>query len=131
MMVSNIDEENKNMQFEELYKRYGLSYPSKYLANLAQNRTGLSEDEERNFVNDCFDIYERIEFAETFESVYKKNSELIGMKFSVIDRVKEDVNRDEGMELALLPMWNIRFENGDTTFAFSEEICLAERKVQG
>lgn len=119
--------EKMQKEFEKLYKRYGLSNPSEPLDNLAQNRAGLSEDEERNFVDDCFDMYERIGFAETFKSIYKKDSELTGMKFSIIGRVKEDVNRDEGMELAFLPMWNIKLENGDTTFAFPEEICLVER----
>lgn len=121
-------EEKVQKEFEELYKRYGLNNPSKPMNNLTQNRDDLSENEECNFVNDCFDIYECIGFAETFKTPYKENSELAGMKFSVINRVKDITeDEDEGVDLAVLPMWNIKLENGDTMFAFPEEICLVER----
>lgn len=120
--------EKVQKEFEELYKKYGLDNLNKSMNNLSQNRSGLSENEERNFVNDCFNIYERIGFAETFETPYKEDSELAGMKFSVINRVKDITeDEDEGVDLAFLPMWNIKLENGDTTFAFPEEICLVER----
>ena len=50
------------------------------------------------------------------------------MKFIVLGRVKYIKDDDSGADLECLPMWNIRFENGDTTAAYPEEICLAERK---
>ena len=68
-------------EFEELYKKYGLANPNKSMSNLSLNRRGLSEDTERNFVNDCFEIYERIGFAETFMNPWgRDNSELTDMK---------------------------------------------------
>lgn len=98
-------EEKVQKEFEELYKKYGLNNLNKSMDNLSQNRSGLSENEERNFVNDCFDIYERIGFAETFETPYFEDSKLAGMKFSVINRVKDITeDEDEGVDLAFLPM---------------------------
>ena len=50
-----------NKEFNELYKKYGFDNPNK-------SRDDLSEDEERNFINDWFDIYEHIGFANTFKN---------------------------------------------------------------
>ena len=49
--------------FNELYKKYGFNNPNK-------SRDDLSEDEERNFIKDCFDTYEHIGFADTFGTPY-------------------------------------------------------------
>lgn len=102
-------------EFNELYKKYGFDNPNK-------SRDDLSEDEERNFVNDCFDIYEHIGFAETFETPYTGEKKHEGMKFTVLGR------KENGADLKCLPMWNIQLENGDIMAAYPEEICLAERK---
>lgn len=49
-------------------------------------------------------------------------------KLKVINRVKDITkDSDNGADLECLPMWNIKFENGDTMSAYPEEICLAER----
>ena len=45
--------------FNELYKKYGLYHTTK-------TRNDLTEDEERKFVKDCFDIYEHIGFTSPF-----------------------------------------------------------------
>lgn len=106
-------------EFNELYKKYGLDNPYK-------SRDDLSEDEERNFINDCFDMYEHIGFANTFGTPYAGKYE--GMKFTVLGRVKEITeDKENGADLECLPMWNIQLENGDIMAAFPEEICLAER----
>ena len=107
--------------WENLYKKYGL-----YNSN--KTRNDLTEDEERNFVNDCFDLYEHIGFTDTFGTPYTDEQKYVGMKFSVLDRVK-DISQDQenGADLECLPMWNIQFENGDQMAAYPEEICLAER----
>lgn len=109
-------------EFVELYKKYGFD-------NSNKSRDDLLEDEERNFVNDCFDIYEHIGFAETFRTPYTGEEKYEGMRFTVLGRVKEITeDKENGADLECLPMWNIQFENGDIMAAYPEEICLAERK---
>lgn len=109
-------------EFVELYKKYGFDNPNK-------SRDDLLEDEERNFVNDCFDIYEHIGFVETFGTPYTGEEKYEGMRFTVLGRVKEITeDKENGADLECLPMWNIQFENGDIMAAYPEEICLAERK---
>ena len=103
-------------------KKYGFD-------NLNKSRDNLSEDEERSFVNVCFDIYEHIGFADTFGTSYTGEKKYEGMKFTVLGRVKEITEDNEnGADLECLPMWNIQLENGDIMAAYPEEICLAERK---
>lgn len=110
--------------FKELYQAYGLD-------NHTRTRDGLSHDEERYFVSDCFDLYERIGFADTFGTPYTGEKKYVGMKFAVIDRVHElTESHPDGADLACLPMWNIQLENGDTLSAYPEEICLAERRME-
>lgn len=109
-------------EFVELYKKYGFDNPNK-------SREDLSEIEERNFVNDCFEVYERIGFADTFGTPYTGEEKYEGMRFLVLGRVREITEDEEnGADLECLPMWNIQFENGDTMAAYPEEICLAERR---
>lgn len=90
----------------------------------------LTEDEERTFVDECFNTYEYIGFAKTFETPYSDKRKYKGMKFTVLGRVKEFSEEEkEGNDLECLPMWKIQFENGDITDAYPEEICLVERKL--
>lgn len=109
-------------EFVELHRRYGFDNPNK-------TRDDLSEAEERNWVNDCFDVYEHIGFANTFGIPYAREKKYKGMRFSVLGRVKEITeDKENGADLECLPMWNIRLENGDIIAAYPEEICLAERE---
>lgn len=108
-------------EFEELHKKYGFN-------NSNKTRDDLTEDEDHSFVNDCFDTYEHIGFAETFGTPYTGEKKYVGMRFTVLCRVKEITEDSEnGADLENLPMWHIQFENGDTMAAYPEEICLAER----
>ena len=107
--------------FNDLYVAYGLCKGDK-------EREDLTDEEKHRFVNDCFDTYESIEFAYTFDTPYTDKEKYIGMRFLVLGRVKtitEDPSN--GADLECLPMWNIQFENGETIVAYLEEICLAER----
>ena len=110
--------------FKDLLKAYGFY-------NTEKSRENLTEDEERAFVNDCYDTYEHIGFAETFNTPYTDKEMYKGMKFTVLDRVKEfSEETKEGNDLECLPMWNIRFEDGFEMAAYPEEICLAERNYK-
>lgn len=108
-------------EFIELYKKYGFDNPNK-------SRDDLSKNDERQFVKDCFDIYENIGFADTFGSPYTEEKKYEGMRFTVLVRIKEITeDKENGADLECLPMWNIQFENGDKISAYPEEICLAEQ----
>ena len=108
--------------FKELHKVYGFDNPY-------TTRDDLTENEERNFVNDCFELYEHIGFAKTFGTPYTGEKKYLGMKFTVLGRVKEITeDKENSADLECLPMWHILFENGDKMAAYPEEICLYERK---
>jgi hypothetical protein len=107
--------------FEELHKAFGFDNPN-------QTRGLLSYEEEQAYVEHCFDLYESTGFAETFATPYTDNEKYTGMKYTVLGRVKEWTEESkEGADLECLPMWNIQFENGETTIAYPEEICVYER----
>ena len=107
--------------FKDLHKAYGFDNPNK-------SREHLTEEEERAFVNDCYDTYEHIGFAETFGTPYTGEKHLLGKNFTVIGRVMEYPEDKNGADLECLPMWKIRFEDGFEMVAYPEEICLEERK---
>lgn len=106
--------------FKDLHKAYGFDNP--YIC-----REDLEIDREREFVKDCYDTYEYLGFANTFGTPYSGEKKYVGMKFTVLGRVNEFPQDKNGADLECLPMWNIRFENGDEMVAYPEEICLAER----
>ena len=109
--------------FDDLDKAYGLR-------DGAKTREDLTEEELKAFINDCFDTYEHIGFAETFDTPYSDMKDLVGQKFTILGRVKELEEGKEGVDLECLPMWNIRFESGFETAAYPEEICLTERNTE-
>lgn len=103
--------------FEELHKAYGFD-DFTYLT-----RDDLSEEQEKAFVNDCYDTYEHIGFADSFKSPYEEFKPYNGKSFTVLGRVDESIT-----DLECLPMWKIRFDDGKEIMSYPEEICLAERK---
>ena len=107
--------------FKDLHKAYGFD-------NGNRTRDNLSYEEAKSFVNDCFDTYEYIGFADTFNTPYDGTKMYVGKKFIVLGRVKEIAEDKDGADLECLPMWNIRFEDETEMNAYPEEICLAERK---
>lgn len=81
------------------------------------------------FKSDCFDLYETTGFLDRFDSPYDDvggldGHEHNGMKFEVIRRA----STDDGFELEIMPLWLIRFENGDEAYCYPEEICKAEHR---
>lgn len=110
--------------FEELHKAYEFDKGNR-------TKDDLNYEEEKAFVNDCFETYEHIGFAETFKTPYAATKDFIGQKFIVLGRVKELTEDKDGVDIECLPMWNIRLEDGTEMPAYPEEICLAERKNEG
>lgn len=71
----------------------------------SKDRNQMSEDREREFINDCFDCYEQEGFAKRFWSPFGDYKDRIGQTFKVINRCSE-----KDSDLSSLPMWNIQFD---------------------
>lgn len=99
--------------FEELNN----NYPERFL---------MSYEQELAYVEDCFDTYENIGFEKTFQTEYDDLSQYNGMKFEVIERLREPE-----ADLETLPLWRIKLENGKVVVCYPEEICTAERMEMG
>jgi len=88
-----------------------------------ESREDLTVEQERNFVDDCFDLYESEGFSETFNTPYEdKTNE--GKKFIVLGRLDE-----EYCDLCCLPMWRIAFHDGTILDTHPEEIIPSEIKA--
>lgn len=83
----------------------------------------LSDDEFRAFKEECFHLYEMTGFLEYFDSPYDDHGEHNGMRFEVIRRATT-----EECDLEAMPIWFIRFENGDEAYCYPEEIALIEHE---
>lgn len=92
----------------------------------SKDRNQMSEDREREFINDCFDCYEQEGFAKRFQSPFGDYKDRIGQTFKVINRCSE-----KDSDLSSLPMWNIQFKDGLIIGAYPEEIILSEMKRNG
>lgn len=84
----------------------------------------ITEDEEKAFINKCYELYQKKGFAKTFKSSSDEYKKYNGMKFKVLNSVSVD---DERFDLEVLPMWEIEFSNGEKVEAFSEEIFAFEQ----
>lgn len=86
-----------------------------------------SNEELREFKDDCFRLYEQTGFLELFDSPYDDigggNHEHNGMRFEVIRRATP-----EECDLEAMPLWLVRFENGDEAYCYPEEIALIEHE---
>lgn len=109
------------MTWDDVKKKY----PGLYGGGLSRN--DLTEEQEREFVDDCYQAYEHGGFAEKIVSPYECENLRNGMRFEVLGRVPEIKDDPNGVDLECLPMWRLRLENGDVMYAFPEEICLDER----
>ncbi len=89
-------------------------------------REEMPDERAREFVNDCFALYEQEGFADRFWSPYGDYKERFGEPFTVVERCTE-----ENCHLDVLPLWNIRFEDGTVIGAYPEEIVPSEMKENG
>ena len=100
-----------------------LEMQSKY----PEQRDEMSIDREREFVSDCFDLYERTEkLADTFWTPFTSYQDKIGSKFKVLRRVDE-----LDCDLCALPQWHIVLEDGTELDAYPEEIYQREQIANG
>ena len=116
------EEENKPAaihSWDDLHKKYPVS------------REEMSEETEREFISDCYDLYEKEGFAKRFWTPYEQYKEYIGEKFSVKKRIQPGTETDLGVDLECLPMWIIAFNDGKEILAHPEEVILSEMISNG
>lgn len=89
-------------------------------------RHEMTIEQEKEFINYCFDLYEKEGFHDKFWSQGGDFQELIGKTFNVLSRCTEDE-----CDLECLPMWNIEFKNGVKIQAYPDEIIFREMKENG
>ena len=100
--------------WEELHKKY------------PKDRSEMSEPEEREFVNECYALYEQEGFSPVFWTTWSDQEFRKGQPFEVVGRCTPE-NRD----LCTLPMWKIRFPDGAILEAYPEEIIPREMRATG
>lgn len=91
-----------------------------------EDRSDMSEEREKEFVEDCFSCYESEGFAKKFWTPFESHRKRKGQTFEVVRRLTE-----EDCDLCILPMWNIKFEDGIVTGAYPEEIIPREMRANG
>jgi hypothetical protein len=79
-------------------------------------REEMTIDQEREFVNELFNGYEK-EITEVFWTPYTDYENKIGQGFKIVRRLTE-----EDADLECLPMWKIKFEDGEEIDSYPEEI---------
>ena len=103
--------------FEEL----DAAYPS------LKTEKGLSFDELFEYVQDSFDLYEKIGFKDKFDTPFEDFRKYNGKPFKVVRRMSY---ANDDIDLECLPKWVIRFEDGVEIDAWPEEICKAEKAIE-
>lgn len=89
-------------------------------------RDDMSEEREKEFVNDCFSLYELEGFSKVFWSQGGDFKEYHNQPFEVTRR-----SDYQGCDLSVLPMWDIKFNDGFTIVAYPDEIIPREMKENG
>ena len=100
------------------WKEMNVKYP--------ERRYEMTKDREREFVNDCFELYEKEGFSKKFWSMGLDYEQYIGKSFEVIGRTTE-----KDADLECLPMWKIRFDDGFEMDAYPDEIIPSEMRDNG
>lgn len=98
--------------------RMNLKYP--------EDRDKMTEERERQFVEDWFSVYEEEGFSKKFWSPFGDHKDREGQSFQVIGRCTT-----EDADLSALPMWNIQFKDGTIIGAYPEEIIPHEMRYNG
>lgn len=92
-------------------------------------RCDMTPEREEEFVNDCFDLYEKEGFNKVFWSQGGDYKSYHGKKFQVVGRLPIYDGKNDGSDLECLPMWKIRFENGTEISAYPDEIVTRGRNI--
>lgn len=113
---------DKNMTWDELKVKY----------KDAPYREDMTEEQEKEFVADCFNCYEQEGFSKVFWCQGGDYPEYVGKPFTVVGRTPiYDGATQLAADLESLPMWNIRFKDGYEMSAYPEEIIPREMRDNG
>lgn len=86
------------------------------------DRTKMTDEEHKEFINYWYKRYAEEGFLETFVSPYEQYKDRIGQHFEVLRPISVEDN-----DLECLPRWVIRFKDGAEIEAWPEEICKSEQ----
>lgn len=100
--------------WEEMRERYPME------------RDEMTVEQETQFVNECFNLYEQEGFSPQFWSPFTDNQERVGLPVEIVGRIEADMSHD----LGVLPMWKARL-NGEEFEVFPEEVIPSEMKANG
>ena len=90
------------------------------------DREEMTEEEELRFVDDCFQLYEKEGFSPVYWSPFTDREERKGQPIEVMKRCTV-----EDCDLCALPMWKIKFSDGEVIHAYPEEIVPSEMRANG
>lgn len=99
----------------------------------APYRDEMTEEQEREYVEDLFAAYEQENnFSKVFWSQGGDYPQYIGKPFTLVGRTPVYDEKIQGsVELECLPMWQIRFEDGFIMSAYPDEIILPVMEDNG
>lgn len=89
-------------------------------------RDEMTEEEELRFVDDCFNLYEKEGFSPVYWSPFTDHEDRKGQEIEVFERCTV-----EDCDLCVLPMWKIKFRDGEVIHAYPEEIVPSEMRANG
>jgi hypothetical protein len=90
------------------------------------NKDNLDEDDLLSYVEDRFAMYETEGFRDRVNPIFmSKGDDNYGQAFEVLRRA----NLSE-VDLEAMPMWKVRFKNGNTAFCYPEEICSGHDRAR-
>lgn len=90
-------------------------------------REEMTEEQEKEWLEDCYSLYEREGFARCFWSCGGDYKEYHEKPFKVIRRTEEK----DGFDMECLPAWRIQFEDGEFLDAYPDEIIPSEMISNG
>lgn len=88
----------------------------------SMEREKMTGEEEKEWLEDCFLLYEKEGFARCFWSQGGDYKEYHEKAFTVIRRTEEK----DGFDMECLPAWRIQFADGTVIDAYPDEIIPSE-----
>lgn len=92
-----------------------------------EERYQMDDERHKEFIEDCYRLYEQEGFNNTFWSPFGENEHYGGKTYKILRRATED----DGIFIEQLPQWLIEFEDGKQLFAYPEELIMSEMEANG
>lgn len=111
-------------EYEKLMKEEKITTWEELKAKYPHGRPSAIKEYEKDYVENCFNLYEQEGFAKKFWS--QEYTDKIGKNFKVLSRCTEKT-----AYLEYLPMWRIKLSDGTVLSACPEEIIPSEMRKKG